>query len=137
MKTDTYIFENDITVFCKKAESFPDKVKEAFKYIHSLAPFDDRRMQLGLSKILPNGDLAYWAGCTEHIKGEFEAFDLEKIIIPKGAYVFLQVQNYMDDITTIGEAFKMLMAQEPVEADPMGIEWYVSMQEVYCMLKKP
>ena len=135
MNIQTYYFKEDLTIYCKKAESFPMGVKSAFQYMHSLVEFDPDRIQLGLSKILPDGGMDYWAGSQELHEGEFQRNNLETITIPAGEYHYVSVKGYMENIPSIGEAFTYLPKHVHHEEHPLGIEWYVSMEEVWCMLR--
>ncbi len=135
MNIQTHHFSEDLTIYCKKAESFPMGVMAAFKYMHSLVDFDPERMQLGLSKPLPDGGMDYWAGSQELHVGEFQKHNLETMVIPAGEYQYISVTGYMQNIPSIGEAFNYLLEHGNSEKDVMGVEWYVSMEEVWCMLK--
>lgn len=135
MDIKTHHFPQNLTIYCKKAGSFPDGVKPAFQYMHSLVEFDPQRMQLGLSKILSDGGMDYWAGSQELIEGEFQKHNLKTIELPAGEYKYVSVTGYMQNIPAIGEAFQYLLANTEHEEEPMGVEWYVSIEEVWCMLK--
>lgn len=135
MDIQTHHFPQNLTIYCKKAESFPEGVKPAFQFMHSLVEFDPARMQLGLSKPLPDGSLDYWAGSQELHEGEFQKHNLETINLLAGEYKYVVVTGYMENIPAIGEAFTSLMQQVNHGSDVMGVEWYVSMEEVWCMLK--
>ncbi len=135
MEIRTHFFHQDIEVFCKKAESFPLGVKPAFQYMHSLVDFNPQRMQLGLSKPLPDGGMDYWAASQEIVKGEFSKHGLPCMTIPSGEYKYIMVTGYMEDISTIGKAFRLLLDEEKPESDILGVEWYLSKDEVWCMLK--
>jgi predicted transcriptional regulator YdeE len=135
MDIQTHHFTENLTIYCKKAESFPMGVKAAFKFMHSLVDFDPRRMQLGLSRLLPDGGMDYWAGSQELHEGEFQKHNLETITLPAGEYRYVVVKQYMEQISAIGEAFQYLMDNLDHDTEPMGVEWYVSMEEVWCMLK--
>lgn len=135
MEIKKYIIDKDLTLFCKKAVSFPDKVKEAFQYLHGLFPFDQQRMQFGLSHDLEDGSMEYWAAYTELVPGEMEGLGLEKITLLAGEYQYVVVQNYMQNISSIGQTFQFLSAQEGITDQSRGYELYISMEEVWCMMK--
>lgn len=81
-------------LFCKKAASFPDRVKEAFQFLHALVPFDPQRRQLGLSEVQSDGSMAYWAANDELVFGDLSASGLEEKIWPAGDYQYIVVKNH-------------------------------------------
>lgn len=135
MNIKTHVFDEDIIVYCKKATSFPEGVKQAFQYMHGLVDFDPARMQIGWSEIVSEDEMNYWAGSQEIVDGEFAKHCLETKTIQAGMYFYIPVTGYMQNIPSIGQAFGELSLNANVADKDTGLEWYLSMEEVWCMMK--
>jgi hypothetical protein len=135
MEIKEHIFTKDITVFCKKADSFPLGVRSAFEFMHKLVEYDAKRLQFAITQPKANAEMDYWAANVELNEGEFENNDLEIKSIPKGIYKYVSVKGYMKNTSSFWVAFKHLIDTYPHINDPIGIEWYKNMEEAWCMVK--
>ena len=134
MELKHYHLDKELVVYVKKAESFPMGVKAAFQYMHGLVPYDPQRMYLGLSKVIEDG-MDYWAGSPELHEGEFQKHNLETILLPTGTYAYFVIDGYMEKLDQIGPVFEKLLKEINGDPNAIGIEWYVSMTELWIMLK--
>ena len=77
----------------------------------------------------------YMAAAEEINPGESEKFNLDTLVLKKGKYISLTINDYMKDIQSIERAFKKLLANP--EIDPQGycVEWYLSGKDVRCMVR--
>lgn len=46
---EIFTIKEDIKVFCLKAKSFPDGIKEMFERLHRVAPIAEKRTYYGIS----------------------------------------------------------------------------------------
>jgi hypothetical protein len=132
---ETFIFENDIRVFCVTAKSFPDGIMEAFEKLHASVSLGDRGRQFGISRPNPKGQIVYKAALEEINDGDAERFGCEPFVIQKGSYIFLDRLNFMKDLQSIGKAFHELISQPGVDPNGYCLEWYLNQNDVRCMVR--
>jgi predicted transcriptional regulator YdeE len=133
---ETIKFDNDIKVFYVTAKTFPEGIPDATNKLHTLFPFSKERKIFGLSRPENNDKIVYRAAAEELEPGEAEKFNCETLIIKKGKYVSLTVNDFRKDVMSIDRAFKQLL-KEP-NLDPQGycVEWYATDKEaVKCMIR--
>ena len=117
-----------------QASSFPNGVMAAHEKLHSIVPFSTERKYLGISRP-EDGVIEYKAG-TEIIKeGEAEQYKLGTLVLPKGNYVSISINNYMKDIPAIGQAFSQLTALPGIDPNGYCVEWYLNDKDVICMVR--
>jgi hypothetical protein len=131
---ETTTFESDIKVFYITARSFPDGILEAHQMLHSLIPFSKDRKYFGISRP-KKGVIVYKAAAEEISDGEAEKLNCDTLVLKKGNYISLIINDFMKDIPAIGKAFQKLL-QEP-GLDPQGycVEWYFNDKDVKCMIR--
>lgn len=132
---EAFSLDNDLTVYCVTADSFPDGVPKAHQALHALISYRPERKYFGLSWPAPNGSLIYKAAAEEAVPGELSNHNLEQKIIPAGEYLCVYVQDFMKDIPAIGKAFQQLIADPRIAPQGFCIEWYLSDTSVRCMVK--
>ena len=133
---ETVKFDNDIKVFYVTAKTFPEGIPDATNRLHKLFPFSKERKIFGLSRPENNDKIVYRAAAEELEPGEAEKFNCETLIIKKGKYVSITVNDFRKGIMSIDRAFKQLL-KEP-NLDPQGycVEWYATDKEaVNCMIR--
>lgn len=131
---ERFTLENDIRVFCTTAKSFPDGALEAHQKLHALVPYSPDRKYFGISRP-EHGQIIYKAAAEELQQGELSRHGLDEFVIKKGEYIFLMVRNLMQNIPEIGKAFEKLVHRPDIDPDGYCIEWYVSQDDVKCMVK--
>jgi predicted transcriptional regulator YdeE len=132
---ENYVLENDITVFCITATSFPAGVMAAHKELHSLVPFSTERKYFGISRANEKGEIIYKAAAEELIKGELEKHGLEKVVLKKGNYLSAEIHDYMKDLPSIGKTFQEMISQPTIDPQGWCVEWYLSQEDVRCMVR--
>lgn len=132
MKTIT--FDKDITVMYVQASSFPNGVMAAHEKLHSIVPFSAERKYLGISRP-EDGVIQYKAGAEVIREGEAEQYKLGTLVLPKGDYVSISINNYMKDIPAIGQAFNQLTALPGIDPNGYCVEWYLNDKDVICMVR--
>ncbi len=98
---DTITFDNDIKVFYITAKSFPDGIMESHKKLHELVPFSADRKYFGISRP-ENGVIVYRAAAEEKENGEAEKLMCDSLILKKGKYISMTINDFMKDIPAIG-----------------------------------
>lgn len=133
---ETIQLDSDIKVFYVTAKSFPEGIADATKELHQLFPFSKERKIFGLSRPEKGGDIVYRAAAEEIEPGEAEKFNCDTLIIEKGKYISLTVDNFRKDVMSIDRAFKSLLNESYLDPHGYCIEWYDTEKEaVKCMIK--
>jgi predicted transcriptional regulator YdeE len=131
---ETTILEDDIKVFYVTATFFPDGIKEAHEKLHSLIPFSKERKYFGVSRPENNSDIVYRAAAEELKEGEAEKLNSKTLILKKGKYISLTVNDYMKDLSSIEQAFKQPLSYPGLDAQGYCVEWYLNEKDVKCMI---
>ena len=128
--------EKNIKVFYVTATSFPEGIAEATGKLHSLFPFSQERKIFGLSRPENGGAIVYRAAAEEMEKGEAERLGCETLIVKKGNYVSLTVNDFRKEPMAITKAFEQLLAEPNLDPQGYCVEWYVTDKEaVNCMIR--
>jgi hypothetical protein len=97
----TINLDHDIKVFYVTAKSFPDGIQEAMKKLQSLFPSSAKRKTFGLSRPENGKGIVCNAAAEELDAGEAEKFGCKTLIVKKGKYASLQVDNFRRDLSAI------------------------------------
>jgi hypothetical protein len=133
---ETIKLDNDIKVLYVTAKTFPEGIPEAINKLHGLFPFSKERRIFGLSRPENNGKIIYRAAAEELQPGEAEKFNCDTLLIKKGEYISLSVDNFRKDIMSIDRAFKQLLKHPNLDPQGYCVEWYATDKEaVKCMIR--
>ncbi len=132
---ENFLLHDDIKVFYVTATSFPDGVKEAHEKLHSLIPFSKERKYFGVSRPENNSGIIYHAAAQEMEDGEGEKLNCDTLVLKKGKYISLTINNFMKDLPSIGTAFKQLLTYPGIDPQGYCVEWYLSEKDVRCMIR--
>jgi hypothetical protein len=127
--------EKDIKIFYVNASSYPEGIMVAHQKLHSIVPFSYERKYFGLSRPENNSGIVYKAATEETFEGEAEKYNCETLIIKKGNYVSIVLNDYRKNLSSIGLAFKELLSHPNIDPQGYCIEWYLSEKEVNCMVR--
>ena len=135
--------DEDIPVIAVAAPFFPEGIPTAFDKLHSLLENITPRRIFGLSRPEKDGDIVYRAAAEELSEGEAEQLECESLIIKKGAYISIKVDNFKQDIPAIGKAFEKLMEVPNLDPEGYCVEVYdpetagygTSNESVLCMIR--
>lgn len=131
---ETYTIKNDLKVFCIKAKSFPEGIKDAFERLHTVAPISENRTYYGISYPV-KGEIKYSAAANELYKGELSAHNMETFVIKKGKYLLIEIEDFMKNIPSIEKAFNKLTSNKQVDPKGFCLEWYVDNKTCRCLVK--
>ena len=126
--------QTDIKVFYVTASSYPEGVLDAHQKLHSIVPFSTERRYFGISRP-ENGPIIYRAATEETKDGEAESYNLETLVLNKGNYISLTVNNYLDDIEGIERAFQSILSHPNLDPNGYCVEWYFTDKDVKCMIR--
>ncbi len=82
-----------------------------------------------------NGVIVYKAAAEEINKGEGEKLNCGTLVLKKGKYSCLTINDYMKDIQSIGRSFKELLSYPGLDPNGYCVEWYLTDKDVKCMIK--
>jgi predicted transcriptional regulator YdeE len=132
---EKFTLNEEIRVMCVAAESFPEGIAAAHQKLDQVAPVASDRRHFGLSWGDDAGRIIYKAATEETEEGEAEKLGLETFTIKSGQYVQEQVEDFMQNIPTVAETFKKLLAQPDVDPKGYCLEWYLNYKDMKCMVK--
>ncbi|WP_017257774.1 hypothetical protein [Pedobacter arcticus] len=128
--------EKDLRIFYVTATSYPNGISDAIQKLHSLIPFSVNRRYINISRPEENSKIVYRAGATEIEVGDLNKLDLQELIVKKGVYYCIEVDDFRADIAAIGRAFEKLLSQTNIDPQGYCVEWYSNNKEmVKCMVK--
>lgn len=78
--------------------------------------------------------MIYKAAVEERYPGEAQQLGAEPYTLKGGEYLGIEVKNFMDDIPSISVAFQRLVDAPGVHPNTMGVEEYLDMTTVRCMV---
>jgi hypothetical protein len=124
---ELHTFDRDIRVLTVDADSFPDGIMDAHEELHALIPFSEDRRYYGISRP-ENGTIVYRAAAEELQPGEAEKWNCGTLVLKKGDYLCIRIEDYLEDIASIGQAFDQLLAQPGIDPNGYCVEWYLNNQ---------
>jgi hypothetical protein len=128
------MLDQDIKVFTIAARSFPEGVMEAHTKLHSMVPFSSERRYFGLSRP-ENGQIVYKAAAETLTQDETQEINLENMVIKRGTYMSIMIEDFMKDIQRIGEAFKEILTHPAIDPEGYCVEWYIKDKDLKCMVR--
>lgn len=133
---EIFILERDIKVFYVTAGSFPEGVPDAHAGLHKLVPFSMDRNYFGISRPENNGPIIYRAAAEEKSPGEAEKYHCDTLILKKGKYASITLNDFRKEPQSIGKVFRELLARPDLDPQGYCVEWYVNdKEEVRCMVR--
>ncbi|MES2457965.1 MAG: transcriptional regulator [Bacteroidota bacterium] len=132
---ETTTINQDIRAFYVTASSFPDGVLAAHQQLHAIVPFDEKRRYFGLSRPENDGGIVYHAAAEEIHPGEAEELGFKMLVLKKGTYVSVTIEDFMKDIPSIERAFKELLSYPQLDPEGYCVELYLNQKDVQCMIR--
>jgi predicted transcriptional regulator YdeE len=132
---ETLMLTKDIHAFGLRVSSFPKGIGEAFNGLIKAVPGGDNRSCYGISYMDAAGNIVYFAAIEEQQTDGVRNFKYERYTIPRGQYLAVTVQNWLQKTDTIKNIFHEMMQDERFKQDAPCIEWYKDDREMVCMLQ--
>lgn len=133
METSFFLLPDDVKTFCIRADSFPHGIQAAHQKLHSLTPFSPGGSYYGISR--PENEVMVYRAATTELSDKLKEAGYEEFIIQKGAYIFIDIPDFMNDIPAIGCAFRELLSSPEIDPEGACIEWYLDTQTCRCMVR--
>lgn len=132
---NTLHLPDNIAAFYVLAASFPDGVQQAHERLHALIPYSRDRHYFGISHGGPDGKIRYMAAATKLEPGDLKKNDLPEFLIQKGTYCYVDVDDFMQKISLIGETFEQLLKHPQLDPTGYCLEWYLNQHTCRCLVK--
>ncbi|NBA86482.1 transcriptional regulator [Emticicia sp. CRIBPO] len=132
---ETTNFEEDITIMYKTAGSFPEGVMAAHEALHAFVPFSTDRKYYGVSRPENGYSIVYRAAAEELSPGEAASLQLDTLVLKKGRYISLTIEDFMKDVQSVGRAFRELLEQPGIDPQGYCVELYYNEKDVKCMIR--
>jgi hypothetical protein len=131
---ELFHLEQDITVLCVTAERFPEGVLAAHQKLHSLVRFFPERKYFGISHPAGQGKIVYHAATEQLPEDNADLPGCDIFFIKKGAYISIEIANFMADISSISRTFELLLQDSRIDPNGYCLEWYLGQHDVRCMV---
>ena len=132
---EKYFITNDIKTFYVAATSFPEGVLKAHQTLHAMLPSTKGRNFFGISFPGQGRSIIYRAAVEESFAGEAEQLNCDIFIIRKGAYISQPVQDFMKDVSVVGQTFQQLLAHPDIDHNGYCLEIYPNEKDMICLVK--
>ena len=119
------IRKDDLTLLCERAASFPDGILEAHQKLHARIPFSEERAYFGVSRP-ENGSIVYRAAAQELNSGEAEKYDCETLVLKKGEYICVEINDYKNNLQHIESTFQKLLEHPEIDPEGYCVEEYLA-----------
>ena len=128
------VIKQDIPVICKRVDTFPNGIKEAFDAIFKEFGMVGRE-NYGISYMDEKFQIVYQVAVTEKFDGEADGTNYESYTIRKGDWLCVTLTDWMSKTGQIKDVFGQLMRDPRVDKTSIGLEWYKSDKEMQCMMR--
>ncbi|HPH47073.1 MAG TPA: transcriptional regulator [Chryseolinea sp.] len=132
---ETFEFENDISLICVTAKSFPNGVLAAHEKLHALLKSVEGRTFYGISCPNKEGTIVYKAAVEQQHSGEAEELKCERIVLKRGNYTGTIIRNFHSDVQQVGTTFQTLVADPRIDPKGYCVELYLNENDVQCMVR--
>jgi len=132
---EKYFINADIKVFGTQVKTFPAGIGEAFSKLSHKITNGHERDYYGISYMLKDGKIYYFAAAAEKEKGEAEKYECERYAIEKGEYLVSSVIDWRQKLTCINDVFHEMMQEKNIDKTKPCIEWHKDDIEMWCMIK--
>src|SRR5262245_39762506 len=121
-----YFLSSDINVLCVRASSFPDGIAAAFKKLNSLIQSPGPRRIFGISYGDGKDNIIYKAAAEECSADEAARLGCERFTIEKGEYISQYIEDFMQDIPALGQAFREMCRDKQIDSKGYCVEMYLN-----------
>jgi predicted transcriptional regulator YdeE len=136
---EKFKMENDINLFCVRAESFPDGIVAAHEKLKGISK-NKNQNHFGVS-YMDDDAILYMAG--EENKGDAPIpVGCKAFTLKKGTYISFYIRNFAENISAIQDAFKILTDHPRIDPEGCCVEAYLpegtnmfTAKDVRCMVR--
>ena len=132
--------DNDIYLYCVKADSFPAGINAAQERLAVIPKPGDKRNHFGISFL--HDDTILYMAAAELKPAEKVPDGCESYTLRKGNYISIYIANFMKDTTQVGRAFETLLDDPRIDENGCCAECYLPERadhktaiDVRCMVR--
>lgn len=137
---EKFTLEEDINLFCTKAESFPDGILSAHQQMAAISKPFGQRKHFGVSYL--NDNKILYMAATELTDQDKIPEGCQRYTLKKGIYTSIFIKDFVKDSSRIGEAFKVLLEHPNIDDKGCCVECYLpegtdgtNAKDVRCMIR--
>jgi len=137
---ENFKLENDIHLFCVRADSFPAGIKAAQEKLAATLKPGGKRNYFGVSYLYD--DKILYMAAAELKSVEKVPADCETYTLLKGNYISIYIEDFAKDTTRINQAFKTLLNDPRIDENGCCAECYLpegadhnAAKNVRCMVR--
>lgn len=138
---ENYNLENDIHLFCVKADSFPAGITDAQQRLTAILAPGDKRNLFGVSYLYDDAILymaaAEYTQVSENIPERCTTYTLKR-----GNYISIYIADFAKDISQVEKAFKKLLQHPNIDENGCCAECYLpegagyaNAKDIRCMVR--
>lgn len=138
---ENFKLEKDINLYCVKADTFPDGIKDAHQKLVSISKSLGKQNHFGVSYLYDDAIL-YMAAAEIESSKETIPTGCETYTLKKGDYISFYIKDFAKDPTQIEKAFKTLLADPRIDEEGCCAECYfpegadgTNAKDVRCMVR--
>jgi hypothetical protein len=138
---ENFKLQNDIKLFCVKADSFPDGIGMAHEKLAAIPKPPEKRNYFGVSYMYDD-KILYMAGAEINSNEETIPAGCETYMLRKGNYISIYIPDFALNPSQIEQAFKSLLADPRIDENGCCAECYLpegtdgtSAKHVRCMVR--
>ena len=120
-------------LLCKKVNKFPEGIGDAFENLYRQLPCPHKRNYFGISWMDEQQQVNYQVAAERRADDVCEEF--EDRVLPKATYLVVRIMNWYEHLSDIKGVFGALMADMRTDKSFPCVEWYLSDDEMLCMMK--
>jgi len=132
---EKYKLERDVKIMCLPVPAFPNGIQEAFNELWQRLPRINHRNFYGISYVTEASEIIYKSAAEEMKDGEAEKYGYEPFTIIKGEYLTETINNWKNQLPSIGETFMEMVKDLRMDRAFPCVEWYKTDEEMWCMIR--
>jgi len=132
---EKYKLERDVKIMCLPVPAFPNGIQEAFNELWQKLPRINNRNFYGISYMNEASEIIYKSAAEEMKDGEAEKYGYEPFTIIKGEYLTETINNWRNQLPSIGETFMEMVKDPRMDRAFPCVEWYKTDEEMWCMIR--
>jgi hypothetical protein len=132
---EEFYIEKDICLVYELANDFESDIAASFLRLAEKIKNDGKKRDCYGIVISEKNVMQYRAAYTESNSGEGIALRIPTIVIPRGNYYSIRMEDWSKKLLQIGPTFDQLLQSGKVDLKSPCIEYYKTERELICMIK--
>lgn len=120
---ETFHLEEDIRLWCIKADAFPEGIGAVHQKLKSMTESWKSPVYFGISYFYDD-EILYMAGVKVTNTAETLPEAYISYTLPKGTYMSRYIRDYQKDVEQIGQTFEAFLSDTRLDENGCCAEWY-------------